>query len=198
MLYYNKTTKELVSEGNIVNKYNISLPRGTQYPPQDILDALTLIPVHEAQDKPTITEYQELQPNPEDITYDETTDLALMGWLVKDVIVDELDESGNIIKTKEQKLDEIKKQREIDEQERIKQQEEQEALRKQQELEQAWTALRARRNQLLLESDKYVLPDYPHKTDEIKQAWLDYRQALRDITSQTETPYDVTFPEPPL
>lgn len=198
MFYYNKKTNKIVDDYEVVHEYNISLPYGVSYPPQDILNMLQLIPLHESQDKPEITEYQSIELDYSNINYDVENDRAIVGWKVNNVIVDELDESGNIIKTKEQKLDEIKKQREIDEQERIKQQEEQEALRKQQELEQAWAALRARRNQLLLESDKYVLPDYPHKTDEIKQAWLDYRQALRDITNTTETPYDVVFPATPL
>ena len=41
-----------------------------------------------------------------------------------------------------------------------------------------------RRLNLLKESDVYALPDYPHKTQEAKQAWLDYRQALRDLLCQ--------------
>lgn len=44
------------------------------------------------------------------------------------------------------------------------------------------TNLRDYRNMLLHMSDVYVLPDYPHKTEELRQAWLDYRQKLRDIT----------------
>ena len=47
--------------------------------------------------------------------------------------------------------------------------------------------LREERDELLAKSDKYTLPDYPHPTPEIRQAWLDYRQSLRDIT-QTATP----------
>tara|TARA_B100001094_G_C18177486_1_gene798740 strand:- start:2085 stop:2459 length:375 start_codon:yes stop_codon:yes gene_type:complete len=45
--------------------------------------------------------------------------------------------------------------------------------------------LREQRNFLLMESDKYVLPDYPHSSDNKKQEWLTYRQGLRDITTQT-------------
>lgn len=48
--------------------------------------------------------------------------------------------------------------------------------------------LRRERNMRLQESDIYALPDFPHKTPELKQQWLDYRQALRDITT--------TFPMP--
>lgn len=198
MLYYNKTTKEIVSEGNIVKKYNISLPRGTQFPPQDILDVLTLIPVQESSDKPAVTEFEELILEPENIYYEESTDTAIIPWKVQQVIFDDVDDNGTITKTKEEKLQEIKKQREQDEINRIEQEKLQEEERKKQELEMSWNNLRAQRNQLLLDSDKYVLPDYPHKTEEQRQAWLDYRQALRDITTNLDSPYNVVFPEKPL
>lgn len=42
--------------------------------------------------------------------------------------------------------------------------------------------LRNQRNQLLAETDKYVLPDYPI-TSENLQLIKQYRQALRDFTS---------------
>lgn len=45
--------------------------------------------------------------------------------------------------------------------------------------------LREQRNFLLIESDVYVLPDYPHSSDSKRQEWLTYRQQLRDITTQT-------------
>lgn len=198
MLYYNKTTKEIVSEGNIVKKYNISLPRGTQFPPQDILDVLTIIPVQESSDKPAVTEFEELILEPENIYYEESTDTAIIPWKVQQVIFDDIDDNGTITKTKEEKLQEIKKQREQDEINRIEQEKLQEEERKKQELEMSWNNLRAQRNQLLLDSDKYVLPDYPHKTEEQRQAWLDYRQALRDITTNLDSPYNVVFPEKPL
>lgn len=46
-----------------------------------------------------------------------------------------------------------------------------------------WEQIIKERNKKLQESDHYALPDYPHATNRIKQAWLDYRQALRDFTS---------------
>jgi hypothetical protein len=49
-----------------------------------------------------------------------------------------------------------------------------------------WEQVIKERNQKLCESDHYALPDYPHATNEIKQAWLDYRQALRDFTLTAE------------
>ena len=47
--------------------------------------------------------------------------------------------------------------------------------------------LRNERNIILKRSDIYVLPDYPHSSDTVKQAWLTYRQNLRDLTT-TQTP----------
>jgi len=44
--------------------------------------------------------------------------------------------------------------------------------------------LREQRNQYLAATDMYVVPDYPHKSEESKQAWLDYRKQLREITDQ--------------
>lgn len=47
--------------------------------------------------------------------------------------------------------------------------------------------LREYRNILLNLTDKYVLPDFPHSSDEIKQSWINYRQNLRDLPS-TQSP----------
>jgi len=57
--------------------------------------------------------------------------------------------------------------------------------------------LRKRRDEKLKESDSYVAPDYPHASDEIRQAWLDYRQALRDLPANTEDPENPIWPTPP-
>jgi len=50
------------------------------------------------------------------------------------------------------------------------------------------------RNTLLNASDWTQLPDVLLET---KQAWTEYRQALRDITSQPGYPTDVVWPTPP-
>lgn len=51
----------------------------------------------------------------------------------------------------------------------------------------AYEMLRAERNEKLAECDYLFVNDFPHKSDETKQAWINYRQALRDITI-TQTP----------
>ena len=64
--------------------------------------------------------------------------------------------------------------------------------------------LREERKNKLKESDIYGLSDFPFVNDTIKQAWLTYRQELRDLPS-TATPQldenseltNVTWPTPP-
>ena len=70
----------------------------------------------------------------------------------------------------------------------------------------AMQLLREKRNQLLQESDRYVLPDYPHSSELIRNAWFAYRQQLRDLPSNSTpsilsdgslNPESVCFPTPP-
>ena len=56
--------------------------------------------------------------------------------------------------------------------------------------------VRAQRARLIAESDWVVLPDVS-MSDETKAAWISYRQALRDITTQPEFPFGTVFPTPP-
>lgn len=58
-------------------------------------------------------------------------------------------------------------------------------------------ALRKRRDEILKETDKYTIPDWPHSTPESKQAWLDYRQALRDLPTNTTDLENPVWPSPP-
>ena len=58
-----------------------------------------------------------------------------------------------------------------------------------------WKAVRDSRNKLLLDCDWTQLPDAP-LTDEQKTAWQAYRQALRDVTQQTD-PFNITWPAKP-
>ena len=75
-------------------------------------------------------------------------------------------------------------------------------------LAKAYEILREKRDRLLQESDIKVLPDFPHTTQSEKDAWLTYRQELRDLPENT-TPMlgdffemdflitNVTWPVPP-
>jgi hypothetical protein len=57
-------------------------------------------------------------------------------------------------------------------------------------------AIRNKRTALLKESDWTQYPDSPLNVEQ-KQEWAIYRQALRDITSQSGFPTDVQFPDAP-
>ena len=59
-----------------------------------------------------------------------------------------------------------------------------------------WAKIRARRNQLLRDSDFIMLSDCPKPAPKIT-AWTIYRQALRDLPSTQEDPVDIVFPNDP-
>ena len=54
--------------------------------------------------------------------------------------------------------------------------------------------LRSQRDALLIKTDKYTLPDWPHASLAKQMEWLDYRQALRDLPSTTEDPANPVWP----
>lgn len=56
-----------------------------------------------------------------------------------------------------------------------------------------WTYVRGIRDGLLKESDWTVLPDAPVDSE----AWKQYRQQLRDITSQVD-PFEISWPVEPV
>jgi hypothetical protein len=60
-----------------------------------------------------------------------------------------------------------------------------ECLQKMEELrvEEPMRLLRIMRNTRLDQCDKRTLPDYPHKNDMEREAWLQYRVALRELPS---------------
>ena len=64
--------------------------------------------------------------------------------------------------------------------------------------------LREERNKKLLETDKYAIIDWPHANDTVRQSWLIYRQALRDLPSISSPQIDssgkltnITWPTSP-
>ena len=65
--------------------------------------------------------------------------------------------------------------------------------------------LRKVRQQRLAPTDFYGLSDYPFPSEENKQEWLNYRQALRNITNEYPNPetdendnlIGITWPTPP-
>lgn len=57
--------------------------------------------------------------------------------------------------------------------------------------------IRCKRDKLLLESDKYVLVDYPIDSEGLEKIKR-YRKELRDLTNQKGFPMSVVFPTFPL
>jgi len=55
-------------------------------------------------------------------------------------------------------------------------------------------SVRLARDGRLAASDAKALPDYPHAHETARQAWLDYRQALRDLPGQAGFPEAVDWP----
>lgn len=62
-------------------------------------------------------------------------------------------------------------------------------------LKKAWFELRQKRSNLLNSSDWTQMKDNPQVSN---TEWVDYRQALRDITDQQGAPFDVVWPEAPV
>jgi len=56
--------------------------------------------------------------------------------------------------------------------------------------------IRSRRDGLLFESDWIVIKSYERGAN-IPAEWELYRQALRDVTAQSDFPYEVTWPTKP-
>jgi hypothetical protein len=56
-----------------------------------------------------------------------------------------------------------------------------------------WNIIRQKRNRLLSQSDYTQMPDWPGD----KKAWAEYRQALRDITSNFSNPNTIIWPKTP-
>lgn len=58
--------------------------------------------------------------------------------------------------------------------------------------------VRVKRDELLADSDKMVLPDrWESYTNGQKTAWTVYRQQLRDLPNQMGFPYNLTWPVKP-
>lgn len=63
-------------------------------------------------------------------------------------------------------------------------------------VQQAGDQVKAKRDELLYASDWTQIPNNP-LTTQAQEAWATYRQELRDVTTQSGYPFDVTFPIAP-
>lgn len=57
-------------------------------------------------------------------------------------------------------------------------------------------AIRAKRDNLIGETDYYLMPDYPSNPQNLEELKV-YRQALRDVPKQEGFPRDVRWPDVP-
>tara|TARA_B100000497_G_C7266721_1_gene187665 strand:- start:41 stop:409 length:369 start_codon:yes stop_codon:yes gene_type:complete len=64
--------------------------------------------------------------------------------------------------------------------------------------------LREERNKKLFDTDYRIVVDFPHPSEEVKQAWITYRQELRDLPANSTPGFHengqltgVTWPTPP-
>lgn len=64
------------------------------------------------------------------------------------------------------------------------------------DLDQAWSDLRDERQARLSATDWIILRNL-ETSEPIPQEWLDYRQALRDLTDNTADPLNPEWPEKP-
>ena len=60
----------------------------------------------------------------------------------------------------------------------------------------AWRKIRKERNQLLKDSDYIMVSDVPITTEK-KEEWETYRQSLRDIPQDYDSPDEVVYPDKP-
>ena len=60
----------------------------------------------------------------------------------------------------------------------------------------AWRKIREERNQLLKDSDYIMVSDAPITTEK-KEEWETYRQVLRDIPQDYDSPDEVVYPDKP-
>lgn len=66
------------------------------------------------------------------------------------------------------------------------------------QIQDQWAGVRYKRDELLLESDKFVLFDvYEKFSNEKQQQIKDYRQQLRDIPQNSEGPDNIIWPNKP-
>ena len=71
------------------------------------------------------------------------------------------------------------------------------AFAKQEEAKELAAGIRVQRDALLEKTDKTQIPD-ANISEDCRDAYREYRQALRDIPEQPDFPYEVEWPEEPV
>jgi hypothetical protein len=189
-MYYSPEKKRIVSFSDLKTEFNVSLPPTVKSITADIAEWLGLYQIVPDSQPQIDARFQRAIADKSNYILDHENKLAKFKVTVQDFAFDEVDENGNVIKTKEQIWEE--------------QQAAQAKLAEEAELagiEAAKVAaievMKSQRNQKLLETDKYAIVDWPHPDETTKQAWLTYRQALRDMFVGITDPENVVWPTAP-
>ena len=165
MEYRIQSTGEVKTQGEVRRMHsNTSLPRVWD---ANVCSALGIDPVLEAP-KPEVTGYT--QAVRDGVTQDANGNWV-QAWTVVDMFSDYTDEDGNLV---------TKTDQENDYQARLN--------------GEAAASVRTQRDKLLAESDWVTVKAADQNAQDslgiqVPQVWLDYRQALRDITSHANFPY---------
>ena len=162
--YRNRTTGEVKTQGEIRRSMpNTSLPRVWT---AAICDDLNIDPVLEAP-QPAHDELETVVRN--GVTQDAKGNWV-QAWEIKSMFSTYVNDEGVTVTKAEQ-----------------------EAAYVARKTEEKATAIRTKRDKLLVDSDWTQVADAPVD----KAVWATYRQALRDITSQATFPSEVTWPTKP-
>ena len=194
-MYYSLEKNKIIRFTDLQREYNVSLPPNKRAIDGELAEMLNLLPLR-AKEKPSIdSDYQVITPDHTNITVE--NNVAYYNWKVTDVYVDVTDENGNVTKTKA----EVKAEYEAAQLAKLQEAEAEAELQSRVTL---FNRYKDMRNEYLLDTDKFSLPDWPHADETVRQAWLDYRQALRTMfdayqpfdPEQTD-PATITFPTRP-
>lgn len=192
MAYFDKDRNARVRFADLRKVYNLSLTSSVSVITPDIAQMLNLYQVaigNPPEHDPEM--FGAMEDTSQDPIFDEERMTVSWPWKIVEKYPAELDEDGNVVKTSE----EVKAAQEAEDAARViaaqEEAEEAEARRLIQEVEDEIDIARGTRNAILDATDVYMVPDYPHADDAAKQAWVDYRAALRGaldgITSETHT-----------
>lgn len=192
MAYFDKDRNARVRFADLRKVYNLSLTTSVDVITPDIAQMLSLYQISMSTPPEHDPEmFGVMEDKTQDPIFDEERMTVSWPWKIVEKYPAELDENGNVVKTSE----EVKAAQEAEAAaaaaREAEQAEEAEAQRLIEEVEDEIAMNRITRNVTLLATDVYMVPDYPHADDSAKQAWVDYRVALRDafdgITSETHT-----------
>lgn len=187
-MYYSPQKKKIINSNNFRNEFNISVSSGRSTITGELANALGLVNLKPKSTPETIEGYQVLKPNYVNISHNEGDEYATFEYEIIELYPPVLDENGNTVKTRE----EVKAEREEDERQ-------QRDLAAAEELLENRTTffmqLKGRRNSILESTDKYTISDWPHASDEVRQAWITYRQSLRTMFDNYQ-PFDPEQTDP--